>query len=72
MRPFRWVPYASKRHAVSIALSPSDHGETLCGEELDVPAGPFPRWPHGCWPECARCDDLWRQHEGIPRRAVRA
>ncbi|MCS7479261.1 zinc finger protein [Umezawaea endophytica] len=69
MRPFKWLPHDGSRHAIAVTLYPGDQGLTLCGEELDIPKAPPPMWPQGCWPECQRCDDLWRKAEGIRRRA---
>ncbi|MEU4449508.1 zinc finger protein [Actinosynnema sp. NPDC050801] len=65
-RPFRWLPYEGRRHAIPDCMAANDDGQTLCGVAVRVPHDPPPRCPDGCWPTCPNCDDAWREHEGIP------
>jgi hypothetical protein len=68
-RPFRWVEAARTRHAVPADLPLRDGQEitTLCGEHVAL----VHRDPRRAWPECAECDRVWREVEGIPRLASR-
>ncbi|WP_223199359.1 zinc finger protein [Solihabitans fulvus] len=64
-RRFRWLPFDGRRHAIDNAIEPNTHGITLCRREIPrVPA----RWSKvaGCWRTCWRCDNAWRDAEGIP------
>lgn len=66
-RPFRWVEAARGRHAIP------EHAQPEPGEEITAICGAAVVLTNVCprraFPECADCDRVWRQTEGIPLRA---
>ncbi|MBB5808840.1 hypothetical protein F4560_008608 [Saccharothrix ecbatanensis] len=65
LRPFRWLPYDRRRHAVNAEARDNETTTTLCDEKLTIPATPATR-EEWCWPTCSACDAAWRAVEGIP------